>query len=336
MNKPNSAYAPKKASHKVGILVVPGFSMTSLAAILDPLNHANALVQHELFECQLISLTGNSIKTTFGLDIQCNITSRQYQDRICLQDKPDVIYLCCGRRIANSDHKQLNEFLRNIRRHSIPIIGLGAAIWALADTKYITTGKCAVHWQSMKSFYEETEDFEIENALFATNGLVTTSPGEMATFDLTVAYVDKICGPSVANQICCNLVSSNRRSADMLQITNADMLFCDNEIFKGAVALMQDNIEHPLKTGEISSILGVSDRQIQRIFANNGLDTPCKYYRNIRLEKARQLLEQTQLSYINVSMACGFGSPSTFSKQFKARFNKPPSRMRSVYPSKAS
>lgn len=327
---PNIAHASQKASHKVGILVVPGFSMTSLASILDPFDQANTIVQHELFNCQLISLNGNSIKAAFGVDIQCNITSKQYQDGICLQDKPNVIYLCCGRRIASSDHKQLNQFLRNIRRHSIPIIGLGAAIWALADMTYITTGKCAVHWQSMKSFYEETEEFEIENALFAKNGLVTTCPGEMATFDLTVAHIDEICGPSVADQICCNLVSSNRRSADTLQIINADMLFCDNEIFKGAVTLMQENIEHPLKTNEISGILGVSDRQIQRVFASNGLETPCKYYRNIRLEKARQLLEQTQLSYINVSMACGFGSPSTFSRQFKARFNKPPSRARSV------
>jgi transcriptional regulator GlxA family with amidase domain len=72
----------------------------------------------------------------------------------------------------------------------------------------------------------------------------------------------------------------------------------------------------------------MSTRQLERLFRRYLNRSPKRYYMELRLQKARSLLLQTDMSVINVALACGFTSPSHFSKCYRALYQTTPYRER--------
>ena len=101
-------------------------------------------------------------------------------------------------------------------------------------------------------------------------------------------------------------------------------MLCANGRIQKAIAMMVENIERPIGMDEIAYELNISTRQLERIFARYGFDSPGRYFKELRLERARQLLEQSELSLAEISLACGFESQNNFSKSFKKLFGVSP------------
>ena len=74
----------------------------------------------------------------------------------------------------------------------------------------------------------------------------------------------------------------------------------------------------------------MSTRQLERLFRRYLNRSPKRYYMELRLQKARNLLMQTDMSVINVALACGFSSPSHFSKCYRAFYGRTPYRERGI------
>ena len=91
---------------------------------------------------------------------------------------------------------------------------------------------------------------------------------------------------------------------------------------------MENNIEEPLSQKDLAAKANISLRQLERLFKKYLYCTPAKYYLNLRLNNAKQLLNQTSMSVLSVALACGFVSASHFSKCFKDFFGKAPSTER--------
>ncbi|MEO1316293.1 MAG: helix-turn-helix domain-containing protein, partial [Pseudomonadota bacterium] len=91
---------------------------------------------------------------------------------------------------------------------------------------------------------------------------------------------------------------------------------------------MEQSTEEPISPAELARDVGMSTRQLERLFRRYLNRSPKRYYMELRLEKARSLLLQTNMSVINVALACGFTSPSHFSKCYRAHFNRTPYRER--------
>jgi len=91
-----------------------------------------------------------------------------------------------------------------------------------------------------------------------------------------------------------------------------------------AMRVMENNIEDPLTPDEIADVVGLSTRQLERLFAKYLNISPKRHYLRIRLEKGRNLLRQTDLSVTDVCVACGFKSLSHFSKSYRSHYGIPP------------
>ena len=105
---------------------------------------------------------------------------------------------------------------------------------------------------------------------------------------------------------------------------SGDALICEDERFRGALELMPANIEIPLTVDQISNRLGFSSGLIERIFARNGFGPPQKYYQKIRLNRARQLFEQTRMSQAEIALACGYENQSHVGRSNKKIFGRSP------------
>ena len=99
------------------------------------------------------------------------------------------------------------------------------------------------------------------------------------------------------------------------------------------IQMMEQNIEEPISPAVLAKDVGMSTRQLERLFRRYLNRSPKRYYMELRLQKARNLLMQTDMSVINVALACGFASPSHFSKCYRAHYETTPYRERGSHAS---
>jgi AraC family carnitine catabolism transcriptional activator len=79
------------------------------------------------------------------------------------------------------------------------------------------------------------------------------------------------------------------------------------------------------RSQQLADAINVTPRQLERLFRQHLQETPSNFYLALRLDKARQLLRQTDMSVLEVGLACGFESASYFSRCYRSRFALCPS-----------
>ncbi len=95
-----------------------------------------------------------------------------------------------------------------------------------------------------------------------------------------------------------------------------------------AIIIMERNLEQPLPIGSIAKKVGLSQRQLNRIFQKHTGSSLVRYYLDVRLDRARGLITQIELPILDAAVASGFSSSARFSRAYKARFGLAPSRDR--------
>jgi transcriptional regulator GlxA family with amidase domain len=96
-----------------------------------------------------------------------------------------------------------------------------------------------------------------------------------------------------------------------------------------AIAHMEAYVESPVSLNEIAEAVGLSPRQLERLFKQRLGKKPSRYYLELRLQRARLLLQQTSMSVIQVAVASGFSSASHFARCYRDFFNRSPRAERS-------
>ncbi|MDT4855189.1 HTH-type transcriptional regulator CdhR [compost metagenome] len=102
------------------------------------------------------------------------------------------------------------------------------------------------------------------------------------------------------------------------------------QTLKSALELMHNNIDEPLTVDELASCVGISRRQLERLFCRHVNATPSRYNLELRLTRARQLLQQTNKSLADIAVASGFVSISHFRRCFREFFEISPGRFRAT------
>jgi len=95
---------------------------------------------------------------------------------------------------------------------------------------------------------------------------------------------------------------------------------------------MESNIEEPLAADDIAQLVGLSRRQLERLFKQYLGSLPSRYYLELRLQRSRQLLIETHHSIVQVGLMCGFSSGSHFSTAFGTLFGMTPREQRQRRP----
>jgi transcriptional regulator GlxA family with amidase domain len=313
---------------RVMILVVDGVSLTTVSTALEPFQQVNTMLGEDRFHIQLVSLESTDPMTSAGVPIPCHLTSTDVLAKLNLQNRPDLLILCCGQMTPPINQASAGKFARKIARQNVPIFALGAACFIAAKTAMIKGGKCATHWKMTSSLAEQFPAIEVQNVLYVLDECISSCAGEFATFDMILALIERIFGSRMSGEIRHHFIAAGQRSGDSQQRLSGDAFVCEDERFQKALSIMMDNIEVPVAISEIASRLGYSIRQIERIFGRNGFESPHRYYINLRLNRARQLIEQTNMSFTEIALASGFDSSSSFSNRYKLKFGAPPKEHR--------
>lgn len=306
------------------ILVLPGFSQLCLSSLVEPLRHANSLSGRRLFSWRLASLDGKSVECASGISVG---VSGAIHDQAF--DPGSVLMLCAGDGVEGQDLPALRAFLRRSARTGIHIYALDTAAWLLADASLLDDARCTIHWGRMAALSETFSDIDVDDALFVRDGRFTTCAGGFATFDLAAELIHDHGGAQLARDVCQYLIADRWRDGASCQSVPPGLRFGGaGKRLLPVIHLMERNLEDLLPLEDISARVSLSRRQMERLFERHLSTTPWQHYLALRLAKARQLIEHTDMAIMDVAVACGFVSSSHFSKTFRDHYNALPSELR--------
>lgn len=204
---------------------------------------------------------------------------------------------------------------------------MGGVIGCLAKQDLIAKG--TDHWDRLLPLRERFPTKEFEDALMCRDGHVVTCAGQTAAIDLALLWIAGTLGEDIAKQVSNLLLVSDWRAPEQNQPCDAQSRYRGLPThLTRVVQLMYDNIEEPLSLRQIATDVGLSGRQIERLSQRFIGCSPASLYRNIQLDRALRLLRQTDLEIVQISIICGFGSLSTFNKNFKKGFGRSPKQER--------
>lgn len=310
-----------QAKHYVFVLM-ERFSMLSFASSIECLRIANRMAGREVYTWTLLGEGGENVTcsagTTFAVDGDLGDLQRD-----------DTILVCSGVDVQSATSKKLLAWLRREARKGVVVGGLCTASYVLAKAGLLDGKRATIHWENIDSFAEEFEEVTLTKSVFVIDNNRLSTAGGTSSIDLMLKLVANDLGEDLANSVADQLIySSIRTDQDTQRLSIPTRIGVRHPKLSMVVQMMEANIEEPISPSVLAQDVGMSTRQLERLFRRYLNRSPKRYYMELRLQKARNLLMQTDMSVINVALACGFASPSHFSKCYRSHYDTTPYRER--------
>ncbi|MCC6305613.1 MAG: GlxA family transcriptional regulator [Rhodobacteraceae bacterium] len=315
---PRTALAPKRFV----FLLLERFTMLAFAGALEPLRIANRVAGRTLYRWCLAGEGGAVAVASNGVGFRLDMGLDE-------TDRDDVILVCGGIDVQGATTRGVLNWLRREARRGRTVGGLCTGAHALARAGLLGGRRATIHWENHDSFAEEFEDVRLTKSIFVIDGNRITTAGGIASIDLMLKLIARDHGEELASTVADQLIySSIRTDQDSQRLSIPTRIGVRHLKLAQVVQRMEHTIEEPVSPAVLAEDVGMSTRQLERLFRRYLNRSPKRYYMELRLQKARNLLMQTELSVINVALACGFTSPSHFSKCYRAHYGATPYRER--------
>ena len=319
-----TADAPGRRRSFVFVLL-DQFSFMPFAAAIEPLRIANRMSGQPLYRWRVVSETGQPVACSAGIAVSVDGALPEV-------GRDDVVVICSGLDVRAHTSAVLLSWLRRIARKGPVIGGLCTAAHVLAEAGLLDGRRATIHWENQDGFLEEFEDVDLTRSVFVIDGNRLTSAGGTAAIDLMLTLVADDHGRDLANAVADQLIYTTiRTDRDIQRLSIPTRIGVRHPRLAQVIARMEAAIEDPTSPADLAAEVGMSTRQLERLFRRYLNRSPKRYYMELRLARARNLLMQTDLSVINVALACGFSSPSHFSKCYRAQYGTTPYRERGAH-----
>ncbi|WP_438392818.1 GlxA family transcriptional regulator [Caballeronia sp. DA-9] len=298
-------------------MLLPNFTLIAFSSAIDVLRMANQVTGKCLYTWSLISPGGEAVTSSNGISISTVCASST--------ERPDIVIVCGGVDVQNATSSGHLAILRRFARIGTVLGSVCTGTYALARADLLAGYTCAIHWENLVSLSMEHPDTRFSHELFVIDSDRVTCTGGVAPVDMMLYLISRRLGTTLVTQIAEQFIVARVRDASAQQrIPLIARLGSANQCLLDAIALMESHIEEPLTLEDLARIMSKSERQMQRIFREYVGLTPTQYYMSLRLRRAKELLLQTNMSMIEITVACGFQSACHFSKTYRDAFGRPP------------
>lgn len=308
---------PVDAKFNILIVVAPHFNMMATMGFIDPFRAANYLEGCARFRWQVCSEHGGSCLASNGVEVG---TEPLPEGRF------DMVVVSSSWTPERHSTPTLHSALRRWARQGATLAALDTGAFILAEAGLLTGKRATVHYEHIDAFGETHPECEVSEELFVFDGNRLTCSGGSASVDFALNILRGLEGDAAANDTARYLLHQSVRPVASPQ--NAAPVEPLGNTAPGsvrrAIAIMEKNLETPLSIAEVCRQARISHRQMDRLFRDYVKKTPQLYYRDIRLDRARGLVTQTEMPLSEVAVASGFANQVHFSRAYKARFGLPP------------
>ena len=310
------------AEHRIGFFLAPTFAMLPFISAIEPLRAANRYSGKALYSWHCYTEDGNATVACNGMQHQPDHAIQQAKDL-------DMMIICGPHNPFEYQNNRVFAELRRLAQHGTMLGGLDTGTYVLARAGLMSGRRSTLHWENIPGFKQEFPQLETSAELYEFDRDRLTCAGGTAALDMMLHLITVQYSAELAHQSSELFIHNNIRDANQPQrmdlrlrtgVHDPRLLDC--------IAIMEANCEQPLLTVEIASAVGLSIRQVERLFQRHLGITPIRYYLDCRLEQARQLMQQTSTSLMDIALQTGFSSASHFSQHFRKRYGLTPKQFR--------
>lgn len=298
-------------------LLLPGFSSMGFISAIEPLRVANRF-RGELYRWHVLSCGGGAVLASNGMSVNA-------EGGFEALEAGATLLVVAGFDPLAHVTPALIQWLRRLDNDGITLGGIDTGSVVLAQAGLLDGYRLTLHWEALEAFKESYPRLQVTQELFEIDRQRITCAGGTASIDLMLDLIAQAYGPELAIQVSEQFVLGRiRQRKDHQRMQVASRYGIHNKKLVQVIGEMEQHSEPPLSTAQLALGINVTRRQLERLFRLHLNDTPRNFYLGLRLEKARQLLRQTDMSVLDISIACGFESPSYFTRSYRARFTCAP------------
>ena len=298
-------------------LLLPGFSSMGFISAIEPLRVANRF-RGELYRWHVLSCEGGAVGASNGMSVNA-------EGGLQTLEAGATLLVVAGFDPLTHVTPALIQWLRRLDNDGVTLGGIDTGSVVLAQAGLLDGYRLTLHWEALDAFKESYPKLHVTQELFEIDRKRITCAGGTASIDLMLDLIAQAHGPDLAIQVSEQFVLGRiRPRKDHQRMQVASRYGIHNKKLVQVIGEMEQHSEPPLSTSQLAQGINVTRRQLERLFRLHLNDTPRNFYLGLRLEKARQLLRQTDMSVLDISIACGFESPSYFTRSYRARFGCAP------------
>ncbi|ALE58488.1 GlxA family transcriptional regulator [Paraburkholderia sp. RL17-368-BIF-A] len=314
---------------EISFLLLPGYSAIGFMSAVEPLRVANRF-RGELYRWRILSLDGAPVAASNGISINADaaigeaaIGDLRGADRT---DSTATLFVVAGFEPLACYTRELAEWLKRLERAGATLGGIDTGSFVLAEAGLLGgADNVTVHWEALSAFRERYPSLDASQELFEIGARRITCAGGTASIDMMLDLIGRKHGAALASAVSEQFVVSRiRQRSDHQRMEIAARYGVHNRKLIQVIGVMEQHMEEPLTPDRLAQEIGVTRRQLERLFCASLKDTPTHFYLQLRLGRARELLQQTDMSITSICVACGFESPSHFSRTYRARFGASP------------
>ncbi len=297
----------------VGVLLFDGFSNHCVANAVEPLRAANTLGRQTHYNWRYLTLNGEAAESSSGLKI---IPDGRLND-----EQGDLLMVMPSYGYQDLGGLAIQQELRAAAKRFDTLVGLDTGSWLLAKASLLNGYRATIHWDVLTVFAEAFTEVDAVRERFVVEDDRITCSGAMAAFDMVLHLIAQDHGKALALEVE-QLFMAHDADAPLYPLRGK------GRVANAAVALMQANLERPLKVTEIAAQLVCSQKKLEQVMQREFGETPQVVYRRLRLNLARRLAEDTHLELSEVALRSGYQNPSAMARAFKSEFGMTASEAR--------
>ena len=317
-------FTPKAISKIINVTfyLVPEFSMIGFSALVDPLRQANYISGETLYRWQVVSAKGEPVPASNGMQLIADCAMGK-------ETTPDMLIICAGYSPEKAQSKRLQTWLQQHSRKGVWLGSQDTGSYLLAQSGLLNDHRATIHWENLMAFKEVFRRVEVVEELYEIDRRRFTCSGGLAGLDMMLYLIQCQRGHELSLAVSDELIYSHMREGKAPQrMSSALRLGTNNRKLLRVISVMEDQLEEPLSIPTLAAMVNVSERELERLFSRHLQQSPGRYYRAKRLQRARALLQQTDRLVVDIAMASGFGSAAHFSRAYRQFFSVAPSQDR--------
>jgi transcriptional regulator GlxA family with amidase domain len=306
----------------VTLLLFSGLSLLSLAATLDPMRGANRVLGRPAYRWKLVSMDGAMPVASCGLPIPVEGAFAPAERQGAL------IVLAAFDAMTHATPRNLKALRAGAKRSTV-VGGIESGSWLMGFAGLLDGHRATTHWEDLEDFAARFPDVDVQPDRFVIDEPVFTTGGATPALDCMLSLIRARNGYSAALDVASLYIYEEvRTGSDIQPIVSLGRIRQHEPRVAEAIRVMETHIDRPLTIAAIARRVGVSTRGLETLFLRIVEVTPGAYYVTLRLNAARRLVLDTNLSLADIAERTGFSAIASLSRAFRRQFGQPPSAAR--------
>ena len=312
----------KQAPRTLGFLLFPGFPMACLTSAIEPLRAANEICGRQVFAWKLVGegLTPVRSSAEVRFDVDMALAQLVGVDDLFVISPPTAEF---------ANPRMGFGALRRLDRAGMALGAFSGGIFPLVRAGVMTGRRVSVHWCYEAAFKAEFPDVDASRTVIIRDGRRTTASGAGAVFDLMLRLIEETLGRDTMTEVACWFQHPFVRDEGASQKVPVQKLGGTDDLLpaqiRDAIRIFGEHIEDPILIADVAVAVAMSERHLERSFKATTGQSPLKYYRLMRLKKARQRVLYSTDTITEIAQSVGYAGSGPMARHYTAAFGVHPS-----------